>query len=157
MASDSPPTPPPPSNNIGLGKSSPNMKALNRVNVDFARSTKELSGLMVQEALLRHDFKRAKAAVQDVNIQIQRALEKKAEYTSMRVVMRGVVEKEKAQQNERNSYSLAPRNLSGASARGSVTHAAKVPAMILINEVPQKSVGDTSIGEDEEITKETSV
>ena len=70
--------------------------------------------------------------------------------------MRDLVEKEKAEQNELHFYSPAPRNLSGASARGSLTHVAKVPDMILIDKVSQKSVGDTSNGDDEEVTKKTS-
>ena len=158
MASESPPTPPPPSNKLGLGKSSsPSMRALNRINVDYARSIRELNELIVQESLIRHNFKCAKAAQQDVNSKMERAIEKKAEYASTRQIMRGVVRDEKAKKYACYSSSLDPRNLSGACAPGSVEHDAKVPAVIVINKVPQKSVAGTSNGEEEVMTKETSV
>ena len=157
MASDSPSTPSPPSNNIGPGKSSPNMKALTRANLEFAKTAKEIRALTVEEALLRSNFKSAKAEVQDVISRMQHAVEKKKEFTTMRVAMRELVDQERAQENELNFFTIAPRNLSESSARGSVPHAMEVPDMILINEVLQKSVGDTTIGEDLEIAKQTSV
>ena len=158
MASEPPPTPPPPPNKPRLGGlSSPNEKTLNQINRDYARSVREINTLKGEEALIRQNFILAKTTKQNINSKIRCAIEQKSNYDNMRQIMRGVVSDEKANKQACYSSRLAPRNLSGACAPGSVEHDAKVPAVIVINKAPQKSVAGTSNGEEEVMTKETSV